>query len=100
MVVHIASFKLKDEALKRSRVENLEEARRRIESLRETVPGIRKLVVSTKIVKSTSEFDIVLYSEFDTEADLDAYRTHPAHLDVVDFIGSIRETRFALDYEV
>ncbi len=44
--------------------------------------------------------DVVLYSEFDTQASLDAYVTHPAHLKVRDALKGLRVARHQVDYEV
>jgi len=45
-------------------------------------------------------YDVVLYSEFEDKAALDAYVKHPVHQAVVPFIGAIREARQCMDYEV
>jgi hypothetical protein len=44
--------------------------------------------------------DIALYTEFATEADLQAYQEHPEHLALVPFIGSITDERRVVDYEL
>jgi hypothetical protein len=44
--------------------------------------------------------DIALYTEFATEADLQAYQAHPEHLALVPFIGSITDERRVVDYEL
>ncbi|MFS2168636.1 Dabb family protein, partial [Variovorax sp. Varisp62] len=42
----------------------------------------------------------VLLSEFDSQAALDAYATHPEHLRVRMQLGDIRTARFQVDYSV
>lgn len=44
--------------------------------------------------------DVVLYSEFDTQAALDAYATHPEHWRVKAEIGDMRLARHQVDYAV
>ncbi len=42
----------------------------------------------------------MLYSEFDSQAALEAYATHPEHLRVKAELGDIRIARHQVDYEV
>jgi Stress responsive A/B Barrel Domain len=42
----------------------------------------------------------VLYGEFESQAALDAYATHPAHLRVKGELGQMRIARFQVDYAV
>jgi Stress responsive A/B Barrel Domain len=49
---------------------------------------------------SKTDFDIALYSEFESYADLDIYQEHPEHLKVASFIGKVRTARAAVDYIV
>jgi hypothetical protein len=44
--------------------------------------------------------DVVLYSEFESQAALNAYASHPEHLRVRDVLNGIRITRHQVDYEV
>lgn len=44
--------------------------------------------------------DVVLYSEFESQAALDAYATHPDHLRVKEVLGGIRIARHQVDYAV
>jgi Stress responsive A/B Barrel Domain len=40
----------------------------------------------------------VLYSEFNTEQDLELYQKHPEHVKVAEFIAKARERRAVVDY--
>jgi hypothetical protein len=44
-------------------------------------------------------YDVVLYSEFDGAAALDAYQHHPQHVAIKPFIGAVRAERQCVDYE-
>lgn len=93
-------WKLKDRPDGREKADVVREAKRRLESLKDKIPDIEKIAVSTTVVGSTSDIDLVLYTEFASEKALENYQHHPAHEEVREFIGRIRETRFVIDYEV
>ncbi|MNW06542.1 Stress responsive A/B Barrel Domain protein [compost metagenome] len=42
--------------------------------------------------------DVVLYSEFASQADLEAYASHPEHLRVKREVGDLRIARHQVDY--
>ena len=44
--------------------------------------------------------DVVLYSEFESQAALDAYTKHPEHLRVKQELGDLRIARHQVDYLV
>jgi Stress responsive A/B Barrel Domain len=68
--------------------------------LRDLVPSVRHLEVGLDIRSASDPWDIVIYSEFDDRAGLDAYQVHPEHVKVAELIGGMRELRAAIDYEV
>lgn len=45
------------------------------------------------------QFDIALYSEFDTMDDVRAYAAHPAHLAVAALLKDCKKSRSCVDYE-
>ncbi len=100
VIKHIVVWRLKDEALGATKAENLQRARAAIEALGELVPSVRYLEVGTDIGAANDGWDIVIYSEFDTREDLDAYQVHPEHVKVAQLVGEMRELRAAIDYEV
>ncbi len=68
------------------------------------LPGLISEIIEFEVgintIESAAAFDIVLVSAFATWDDLDAYRTHPEHLKVVDFVGQVRQERAVVDYEI
>ncbi len=100
MIAHVVCWKLKDSALGKDAGTNRAEMEAQLKALLGVVPQLRRLDVSTTIVNTTGDFDVVLYTEFDDVAALDAYRVHPDHQKVAEFIGAVTESRFAVDYEV
>ena len=47
-----------------------------------------------------TNYDIALYSEFDNFEAIDIYQEHPEHKKVASYIGKVRISRAAVDYEV
>jgi Stress responsive A/B Barrel Domain len=67
-------------------------------SLRGRIPGLLHLEIGVDSSRVDYACDVVLYSEFDNQASLDAYATHPEHLRVKAEIGNIRTARHQVDY--
>lgn len=100
MIKHIVMWKLKDEAEGADRATNAAEMKRRLDACANIVPGIITFEVTLAQPGLEATYDVVLYSEFENKAALDAYAAHPTHKALVPFIGAIREGRQCMDYEV
>jgi hypothetical protein len=74
------------------------EIKNKLEALTGKIDVIRSMEVGINIVTSDRAFDLVLISSFDNLDDLETYRIHPAHREVVDYIASVREQTAAVDY--
>jgi heme-degrading monooxygenase HmoA len=72
----------------------------RFEQLKGVVPGLIHLELGLDTSRVDYACDMVLYSEFDSEASLKAYATHPAHLAIRQELGDVRIARFQVDYDV
>jgi hypothetical protein len=79
---------------------NVELLRERFHSLRGRIPGLLQLEVGVDGSRVPYACDVVLYSEFESQVALDAYASHPAHLEVRDALSGIRIARHQVDYEV
>lgn len=101
MVKHIVFFKLADSAEGKSKLELAQQIKHDLEDLIHHIPEIKKIEVGINIPQvPKTDFDIALYSEFDSMADVDIYQEHPAHIKVATFIGKVRTERAAVDYEI
>ncbi|QOL48829.1 Dabb family protein [Massilia litorea] len=100
MIKHIVMWKLKEEAEGADRLTNAREMKRRLDECANIVPGILTFEVTLAQPGLEATCDVVLYSEFENKAALDAYAVHPTHKALVPFIGAIREGRQCMDYEV
>ncbi len=99
MVKHIVMWKLKDTAEGASRAENIVRMKNRLEALPQAIAEIRALEVGVSYNRSEAVFDLVLLTEFDSRAALDAYQVHPAHQEVVGFVKAVTAQRAVVDYE-
>jgi hypothetical protein len=82
------------------RMANAECLRREFESLVGRIPGMIRLEIGIDHSHATYACDVVLYSEFNTQAALDAYATHTDHLRIKKTLGDIRIARHQVDYEM
>ncbi|MCY1167645.1 Dabb family protein [Polaromonas sp.] len=67
-------------------------------SLRGKIPGLLYLEIGVDSSRIDYACDVVLYSEFESQAALDAYGSHPEHLRVKNELGDLRIARHQVDY--
>ncbi len=67
-------------------------------SLRGRIPGLLHIEVGVDSSRVDYACDVVLYSEFENQAALDAYASHPEHLRVKQELGDLRIARYQVDY--
>lgn len=72
----------------------------KLEALVGNVPQIIDLHVGINIDNPHANFDVVLYSQFNTMDELSAYQTHPEHQAVGQYIKSVVADRACVDYHV
>ena len=77
---------------------NLARLRASFESLRGRIPGLLRLEIGEDTSRVDYACDVLLYTEFDSQASLDAYATHPEHLRVKQALGDMRIARHQVDY--
>src|SRR3954468_15631162 len=99
MIKHIVMWNIAGDT-KEDRRKAAELLRSRFEGLRGEVPGLLHLEVGLDHSSVDYACDVVLYTEFESQAALDAYATHPAHLRVKGELGQMRIARFQVDYLV
>jgi len=76
----------------------IDTVKREFESLRGQIDGMTRLVVGVDVSRIDYARDVVLVTEFESQAALEAYAAHPAHLAVRDRLGSLRIARHQVDY--
>ncbi|GAB2513074.1 hypothetical protein GCM10027064_08500 [Microbacterium petrolearium] len=99
MIRHIVMFTLNGQTQEEKNAQILEVATR-LEGLVGVVPGLRTMNVYANVVDVPGNHDITLVAHFDDEEALRGYLTHPAHVEVAEYIGSIRTDRAAIDIDL
>ncbi len=82
------------------KIGNAMEVKKRLESLKPNIFEIKKFEVGVNFSNSSSAYDIVLYSEFESREDLDHYMRHPKHLLIREYIDNVTEAHHFVDYEI
>ncbi len=100
MVKHIVMWKLKDHAHGNSKAENAKLMKEKLESLNGKIPGMLKLEVGIDFSVTKESFDVVLYSEFESQNDLNNYQNQPGHKAIMPFVEEARAERRMVDYEI
>ncbi len=99
MIRHIVMWNLAGDT-PQTKQRNIEHLKSSFLSLRGRIPGLRHLEIGVDSSGVDYACDVVLYSEFETQADLDAYAVHPEHLRVKAEVGDMRIARHQVDYVV
>ncbi len=100
MIKHIVMWQLKAHAEGADKAANAAKMKSLLEACANIVPGMRTFEVALAQEGMEATYDVVLYSEFESVAALDAYQTHPQHVALKPFVGAVREARQCMDYEV
>ena len=99
MITHIVMWQLKDHAEGADKAHNLRKMQALLMSCSDLVPGILRLDVVVAQPGLEATCDIMMVSEFESLAALDAYQSHPHHVAMKPFIGAIRQSRHCMDYQ-
>ncbi|MDX9747705.1 MAG: Dabb family protein [Paludibacter sp.] len=101
MIKHIVFFSVCDSFEGMNKIEICRKMKQDLEGLKSLIPQLQAIEVGMNHAEAPSgNYDIALYSEFETMADLDAYQVHPEHKRVAAFIGKVKTARTCVDYEV
>lgn len=98
MVKHIVLFQLNPEMDAQHKLDVMNEFKAGIEALPGKIAFIRKIEVGLN-TNPAEDFDIALYSEFDTLDDVKAYSVHPEHVAVAALLKDCKKSRSCVDYE-
>ncbi|MFC2115252.1 Dabb family protein [Bacteroidota bacterium] len=100
MIRHVVMFKLKDMADNVALEAAKKEVKNRLEALPGKIDVIRSMEVGINIVKSDRAFDVALVSSFENLDDLETYRVHPAHQEVVEYIAGVKDKSASADFVI
>ncbi len=97
MVNHVVSFKLKDfPTVEKTAV--AKELKSLLEGLKEKITELKYLEVGINHDLTSSNYDLVLISHFDSLETLKAYQVHPEHQKVGKRIVEASASRAAVDF--
>jgi hypothetical protein len=92
MITHIVLFKLIDRR-------NAQKARDVLLGMKGKIPQLRHLEAGIDVLHSERSYDLALVTKFDSMEDLKAYQAHPAHVEVLKYMTSVRESSVTVDYD-
>ena len=99
MIKHIVMWNIRGETPE-ARATAIARLMRSFESLRGKIPGLAHLEIGVDVSRVDYACDVVLYSEFESQAALDVYASHAEHVRVKKELGDLRITRHQVDYLV
>jgi hypothetical protein len=91
MMTHIVLMKLTD-------FTDAPKAAELLEGLADRVPEVRSLSVAVDSLRTQFAYDLALVTTHDDAAGLRAYQAHPAHQEVVAWLGPRLTGRAVVDY--
>ena len=99
MIKHIVMWNVRGDSAS-EKASGVDLLKRSFESLRGRIPGLLHLEIGVDASRIGYACDVVLYSEFETQAALDAYALHHEHLRVKGELTDLRIARHQVDYEI
>ena len=99
MIKHIVMFKMKGETLAEKNT-NIRVMKEFLENLPSKITEIKDYEVGINISQASSAMDMVLYSTFENNENLNTYRDHPEHKKILDFLHDICEGVKVVDYKI
>lgn len=101
MIRHIVMWKLKENAAGATKKKNAEKLKLILEGLKTNIEEIKAVEVGIQINGDEDEaLDVVLTCDFETELDFQMYTRNAHHKKAEDFIASVADKRYFVDYKV
>ena len=100
MIKHIVMWQFKEYAQGKTRQENMEYAKAKLEALPDVIPCLISLHVHLNVNDKPGMYDAVMEAEFNSLDDLFTYRKHPDHKTISEYIALCRCGRASVDYEI
>ncbi len=96
MIKHMVMWTLKEE----NKTENAKKMVNMLNDLQDKIDEIVSIEAGQNFTDSDRNYDIGLIVAFNSEKDLNAYRVHPAHQEVVEFVKGVVDKAVAVDYNL
>jgi hypothetical protein len=97
MIKHIVMWHVAG-ATPEENTKNREFVRAQFETLRGKIAGMQTMEIGFDSSAVDYACDVILYSEFESQAALDVYATHPEHLRVKKSLEGFRTSRHQVDF--
>jgi hypothetical protein len=97
MIKHIVMWKVAGET-REEKLESIQKLKLAFDGITNVIPGLIRVEIGVDISRIDYACDVVLYSEFESQAALDNYTTHPVHLKLKSELAGLRVARFQVDY--
>jgi len=97
MVRHIVSWSFKDGFTGSENLEHAKQIKSKLEALPSIIDGIIEFNIAIDLLPSSNR-NAALNSLFESEEALLAYKIHPEHKKVSEFVGSVMQNRVCIDY--
>ncbi len=88
MLRHIVMVQFKDRTTKDAEAAKL---KKMLEDLTDEIPALYSMEVGLNVNTKPAAFDLVLTANFENETGLNAYRIHPKHIEVLDYLREVVE---------
>ena len=95
MLRHIVMMKFKERDTAK---ETAQKVKQMLNDLVGTVDSLISMEVGINVNSKPTAFDLVLTADFDDEAGLNIYRTHPLHIKILDFMKEKVDKTAVVDY--
>lgn len=99
MIRHIVAWNFQDGFSPAQQLELGQQAARRLEALKESIPGIVGLKLHLNGL-DTGNRELLLDSVFESAEALAGYQIHPEHVEASKFIGTFVRDRVCFDCEI
>lgn len=96
MIKHIVFFKFEEGQDKNLILPGLKS---RIDSMKGRIPGLLEIEAGINFSTRDVASDLALVSDFNSVEDLDFYREHPVHQDLINYLKAFRYKVAVVDYE-
>lgn len=101
MIKHIVFFGIAGEYNGVSKSELCTIIKADLEALKPLIPELISIEVGINHPSAPAvNYDLALYSEFESMEALNAYQLHPEHQRVAAFIGKVKTSRACVDYQI
>lgn len=96
MVRHIVMFQFKDDA--GDKINNITHFKDKLDALKNKISEIESFETGINFSQSPFAYDLVLESSFNSEEDLEKYKIHPDHQEILVLLKKLVEKVHVVDY--